>query len=647
MKRNVRLGAAGIVALVAAVARADDGAQKPLTEVDMDTLVVSPTRSEQRVAETSPSITVITGEELKQKQVTTVADALREVPGLDVIESGSRGSVTSVLIRGADADQVLVLIDGVRVNSTTLGSFDFSQLTPENIDRIEVLRGWGGTLYGSEAVGGVIQIFTRRGEGPPHGTISAAGGNAQTDREVGEFSGQTGIVSYSGAISHIHTDGFKPENDDYDNIVVSGRLDADLVENGTARAIFRIGKSDFGNFSSNNFLAAPDPNARQTDQFNVVRADWTHSPFEALRYRLAFSYARDDQNFEDPPDGAETSSTTSEFLSQTMTGDGNATLTWLGGSAESTFGLEYESQSGDADSLTSDPTFGDFSTDFDDTVGNLAGYTLHQLFLVERRLVLTGGVRVDDNQRFGLAVSPSGGVSYVVAMTQTRLRTTYAQGFKAPSLNELFFPGFGNPDLDPEHSWEVDAGFDQPLWSDRLLFSATYFHRHVTDLIVGVPQESGLFLAENVGKSTVDGAEVVLDAEVLPGVRVGGEYTYLDVDASIDGRVRRPKNSGAIHVAVERHALLCSGDLLTVDTRLLLVGDRLDFDPAANFAVRNNQGYERADLAIAYYWPLPGTIMKRVKIFGRIENLFDDHYEEALGFSARPTNFLAGLGAEF
>jgi vitamin B12 transporter len=647
MKRIGRLSAAAMIAAWVAAARADDGAQKPATELDMDTLVVSPTRSEQTVAETAPSITVITGKQLEQKQVVTVADALREVPGVDVVENGSRGSLTSVFIRGADSDQVLVLIDGVRVNSTTLGAFDFSQLTPENIDRIEVLRGWGGTLYGSEAVGGVIQIFTRRGEGQPHGSISAAGGNAQTHREVGEFSGQTGILSYSGAVSHIRTDGFKPQNDDYENTVVNGRLDADLVDNGTARAIFRIGKSDFGDFEANNFLAAPALKARQTEQFDVVRADWTHSPFQALRYHLAFSYARDDQHFDNPADAFNTTSTFSEFLSQTMAGDGNATLTWLGGIAESTFGLEYESQSGDSKSLSIDPTFGESTSSFDHSVGNLAGYSLHQLFLVDRRLVLTGGVRVDDNQKFGLAVSPSGGVSYLLTVTQTRLRATYAQGFKAPTLNELFFPGFGNPDLGPEHSWEVDAGFDQPLWREQLLFSATYFHRLVSDLIVGVPQKSGLFLAENVGDSTVDGAEATIDAEVLPGVRVGGEYTYLDIDASAAGRVRRPKNSGSIHALIERQAILRSGDLFTMDTRLLLIGDRLDFDPLANFAPRETEGYERADLALAYYWPLPGTIMKRIKIFGRIENLFDRHYQETLGFRARPTNFLAGLGAEF
>ena len=177
------------------------------------------------------------------------------------------------------------------------------------------------------------------------------------------------------------------------------------------------------------------------------------------------------------------------------------------------------------------------------SVGNVAGYTLHQLFFVDRRLVLTGGVRVDDNQRFGDAVSPSGGASYVLAATQTRLRATYAQGFKAPSLNQLFFPGFGNPDLDAEHSWEVERGLrPAAVRANGCSCSATYFHRHVTDLIVGVPQpRRSLPRRERRRNSTVDGVEAMLDVELLPGIRVGGEYTYLDIDASTDGRVRKPK----------------------------------------------------------------------------------------------------------
>jgi len=647
MKIGLPIGLAVLSALVGfGAVRAEEVDRKP-AELTMEPLVVSPTRSEQPLSQTAPAITVITGEDLERKQVATVGDALREVPGLEVNETGSRGSATSVLMRGADPDQVLVLIDGVRANSTTIGSFDFSGLTPENIERIEVTRGWGGTLYGSEAVGGVSQIFTRKGSGPPRGSISSSGGNASTDREVAEVSGSGGILSYSGSVSHIHTDGFHAENDDYENTVVSGRLDADVIENGSARITFRVGNSEFGNLSSNNFLAAPDPDARQQDQVDFTRAEWTHAPSSTLRYRLGFGYAREDQQFDDYPDAAETTTTHSDALSQTFTGDANATLAWFAGKAESTVGIEYELQNGKVDSSSEDPTFGDFDTHYDDDVGNVAGYTLHQVFLDERRLILTAGVRVDGNQRFGEAVSPSGAASYLITATQTRLRATYAEGFKAPSLNELFFPGFGNPDLDAETSWEVDAGFDQPLLDERMALTADYFHRRVDNLIAGVPQADGSFLAENLGHSTVDGVETSIDVEVLRGVRFGGEYTYLDVDARVEGRVRRPRHSGSIRLSAERALGWVPGDSLTAQTRLLLVGERLDFDPGAGFAATENPAYQRQDLAVAYSWPLASQWVKRLKVFGRIENLFDNHYEEVLGFGARPLNFLAGLGGEF
>jgi vitamin B12 transporter len=619
----------------------------PVAELQMDTLVVSATRSPGRVAETAPAISVVTGEELQRKQVPTVADALREVPGLTVNQSGSQGSAVSVLIRGADADQVLVLIDGIRVNSTTVGAFDFSGLTPENIERIEVLRGWGGTLYGSEAIGGVIQIFTRQGSGPPRGSIQSSGGNASTDREVGEFSGKSGIFAYSGSVSHFHTGGFKPENDDYENTVVSGRLDADVVPDGTARVVFRVGNSEFGNFFGNNFLAAPDPNARQKDQVDYTRGEWSHELTPALRYRFGFSYARGDEQFDDPADAANTTSLFSSFLSQTYAGDASATLSSFAGALESTVGVEYEDQSGDGDSTFEDPSFGSSRTAYDKSVGNVAGYTLHQLFFDDRQLVLTGGVRVDGNQRFGEAVSPSGGASYAVRATGTRLRVTYAQGFKAPSLNQLFFPGFGNPNLDAEHSWEINAGFDQPLAAERVLVTANYFHRHVRDLIVGVPQPDGLFMAENVGTSTVDGAEAILSVELLANLRAGGEYTYLNIDASLDGRVRKPRHSGALHVSFERSGLWWGGDGFSADARLLLVGNRLDFDPAAGFAVSENPAYQRVDVTATYSWPLETAFVKRFKIYARIENLFDEHYQEVLGFDARPLAFLAGVGSDF
>lgn len=622
-------------------------ADKTASELAMDTLVVSPTRSEQPIAQTAPAITVITGEDLERKQVVTVADALREVPGLQVNENGSRGSTTNVLLRGANSDQVLVLVDGVRVNSTTLGSFDFAGLTPENIERIEVMRGFGGTLYGSEAIGGVIQIFTRKGQGAPRGSVSVSGGNAGTDHEVGEISGQSGLFSYSGSASHIHTDGFKPKNDDYSNTAVSARVDAQLLPEGIARASFRLTDSEFGNFFSNNFLAAPDPNARQQDQTTFVRGEWNHALLPTLRYRLGFSYAREDEQFDDLPDAAETSTLHSDITSEIFSGDAQANASWLDGLGESTFGIEVEVQRGDVDSRFSDPAFGDSPSRFREDVRTVAGYTLHQLFFDEKRLVLSGGVRVDDNERFGRAVSPSGGISYLIAATGTRVRSTYTKGFHAPTLNQLFFPGFGNPDLDAERSWEVNVGADQPLLSNRASLSVDYFHRKVRNLIAAVPDENGLFLAQNVGKAEIDGFETSLGIDLVDGVRLGGEYAFLDVDSDTAARVRRPRHGGSVSLSGARSDLLQDGDRISADVRVLLVGDRLDFDPTGQAGALTNKAYQRADLAAAYSWKLPSEWVTRAKVFARVENLFDRHYQEVLGFGARPLNFMAGVGGEF
>jgi vitamin B12 transporter len=620
----------------------------PATELSMDTIVVTPGRREAPVVETAPAVTVITREEIERKQAVTVLDVLRDVPGVTVVESGSRGSTSTVLVRGADSDQVLVLIDGVEVNSTTLGSFDFANLTVDNVERIEVLRGWGGTLYGSQAVGGVIQIFTRKGTGPFRGSVSSAGGNGFTHRHVGEISGTSGIFSYSASASHFETEGFKPENDDYRNTTVSARVDADVIERGTARVVFRVGETEFGNYFSNNFLAAPDPDARQEEDFASVRGDWSHAPIEGLGYRLGVSYARSKLAFVDRPDAVETSFTDSEILSEMFTFDGQADLAWLDGRAETIVGMEFDIREADVDSDFTDPEFGSFPSRFDESIDNLAGYALQQLSFDDRRLVLTGGVRVDDNERFGTEPSPSGGASWIVGPLVTRLRATYTEGFKAPSLNELFFPGFGNPDLDAETSRETTVGVDQSLLDGRLVLSASVFHRELDDLIESVPDpETGLFLAANVGDAEVDGAEAALDLEIVSGVRFGGQYTYLDVEGRASARVRRPRHSGVVHVALDRGDVVQAGDRVSVDFRVALVGARPDFDPAAFFEVRRNSGHQRADLAASYSHPLPDGPLARLVTFARVENLFDRDYEETLGFAARPVNVLAGFRGEF
>ena len=275
-------------------------AQTPIPR--LSPVVVTATRTETPLTETSTSVTVITEEEIRQQQAETVAEVLRTVPGLDVAQNGSRGTTTDVFIRGAESDQTLVLIDGVEVNSVTLGAFDFSNLTTENIERIEVLRGSGGTLYGSQAVGGVINIISKKGEGTPTASVLAEGGNGATHREAVSFSGAQGIVGFSGAAAYIDTEGFRKFNDGYRNFSTNLRLDVSPIPKGSLRGFFRYSGAEIGLFNNKNFLGVPDPDARQLEDFVLLKGEWENTLGDNFTYRFAGSYVKDNQRFFDEPD---------------------------------------------------------------------------------------------------------------------------------------------------------------------------------------------------------------------------------------------------------------------------------------------------------------------------------------------------------
>src|SRR5205823_12729089 len=199
-------------------------------EESLPPVVVTATRTETPQQDVTTSISVITTKDIEAQHAETVLEALRNVPGVDVVQSGSRGTTTSIFIHGSNSDQVLVLIDGVEVNSTTLGAFNFAHLTTDNIDRIEVLRGAGGTLYGSQAIGGVINIITKKGQGPMEAGLSLEGGNGSTHRQGLTFRGDAGKLAYSFSAARLESQGFHSVNDNYRNIASSARLDYQVTE---------------------------------------------------------------------------------------------------------------------------------------------------------------------------------------------------------------------------------------------------------------------------------------------------------------------------------------------------------------------------------------------------------------------------------
>jgi vitamin B12 transporter len=232
-------------------------------EPTLPPVFVTSTRTETPLEQVTTSATVITAKDIQDQQAVTVLEALRHVPGLDVVQLGSRGASTSVFVRGAESDHVLVMIDGVEVNSTTLGAFNFAHLTTDNVERIEILRGAGGTLYGSQAIGGVINIITKKGQGPLEAGLSLEGGNGSTHRQALSLRGEAGKLGYSFNAARMETQGFRSVNDDYRNLAASARLDYQVTDDATLKGIFHFVKTDLGLFNNNNFASQPDPNARE------------------------------------------------------------------------------------------------------------------------------------------------------------------------------------------------------------------------------------------------------------------------------------------------------------------------------------------------------------------------------------------------
>ena len=603
---------------------------------------VTSTRTEIPLSQVTTSATVITDKDIQAQQAETVLQVLRTVPGLDVVQSGSRGNTTSVFIRGSESDHVLVLIDGVEANSTTLGAFNFAHLTTENVERIEVLRGAGGTLYGSQAIGGVINIITKKGQGPLEAGLSLEGGNGSTNRQALTLRGGAGQLGYSFSAARIASQGFHSVNDDYRNLAASGRLDYQVTEDASLKGIFHFVKTDLGLFNNNNFASQPDPNAREASTQYLGKLEWEQKILKNWDYRISGSMFKEHIKDSDDVDSCTffgfpcDSRTRDRFRPRIDTGEFQTNYRFEDWST-TTFGVEYKRRSAST------------SGGIDKAIRNLGYYLQEQFQFLDRRLVMIPGIRLDDNQSFGTAWTPTFSAAYLFRETGTRLKAGYAKGFKAPTLNDLFFPpgfgcpAFGNPNLGPEKSWELNAGVEQDLVQDRVKVGATYFHREVRDLIEGRPipgDPFGCFRAENVGSARFDGVELSLSIKLLDSLTVNTNYTYLDWDTA-DGKLpRRPRNRGNVNLNYLH-------DRWNVNLGANIVGRRDDFRAASPFGNTTKAGYVIFDLASYYSLPLRVPAVKDLTLFGKIENLLNKKYEEADGFRARPLNFLLGMRATF
>lgn len=638
-------------------------------------VVVTATRIEQPIADIGTTISVVEDQQIQDQKIQRVSNVLRQVPGVQVTQSGSPGSETDVSIRGAPASQTLVLIDGVEVNAGATGSFDMANLTTDNLDRIEVLRGAGGSLYGSQAIGGVVNVLSQEGEGPPTASLLSSGGNRATSDQVATLSGSQGNLGYSGAVSYFSTEGYHPVNDNSDNLAINGRLDYHLGDDTVIRGFARYIAS---NVSLPNFLVFSgvplDPTAHQRNEFMLYKGEVEHHFGENLLTRVSAFFVRQDIRLNAPPfPGGLVFKVpyfeTDSIPDETRGGEAEAIYIWpsrLPG-FRTLAGFEFLDRwlrSGSFCSFcqTVKP-FGVGVTEFHAGRQEYAGYLEQEGSLFKGHVLVTGGFRVDGNSQFGEEVSPSWSVAIPITKISTTLRGSYSEGFRAPSFNELYFPNFGNPNLKPEISSEYDGGFTT-TFGERASLTATYFSRRVKNLIVTVPCKTGptcVFGSEagNAARVDVQGVEVVPSITLMKGLTLSGNVTVLDethANAPLDFAkafltaprpLRVAKHTASALLEYVQSGTFLPHDKIVANASYIFVGDRDDITVSAMPPIANHAAYSLVNAVVSYSLGIPLDHISNEEVFTRVNNLMDRNYSEAFGFKSPTINVLAGVKLDF
>jgi len=573
-----------------------------------ETIVVTAGLAPEAVAESPGAVTVIDRQEIAARQSTSLSDLIAVVPGMTVVQTGSPGQQTSVFLRGADSDQTLLLWNGIELNDPFFGGANWQLVPSEGVDRIEVLRGPGSAQYGSNAVGGVVQVIT----GGERGTsVRVEGGENGYLRAGGASGFDAGPVHFDLA-GHLRGGDGEFRNDRFTSDDLSARATWSLAPATSLGLLARGDDSETGI----PFAGLPTFERRISWQERELAL-----PFHAERGRWEVDAQLSDfrltSAFRDPadPSGFVSSDTESEALR------GRTVASYrVGDDLRLSAGAE-----GDRLEVTEGSNFGtDLAGSHQRTWAAFgeAGYDLGEVHL-------QGGLRRDQNDVYGGQTSLRlGGVARLTPTT--RLRASYGEAFRAPFLGELFFPGSGNPDLRPESSASTELGLEQDAGPVR--FAVTAFEARQRNLL---DFDFATFKDVNVGRARSRGVEgeVTLRRGFL---FARANATYLDTEDLATGLalLRRPRKSANLVLA------LTPGARWTVAWTERYVGDRPDVD-AITFERRTSPGYLRTDLAASY------ALKPWLSPYARVENLTDRRYAEALGFPAPGRTLIGGLAVRF
>jgi vitamin B12 transporter len=627
------------------------GAESPLEEV-----VVVANRTPEPLSKIGNSVTVLDEAAIKASQEPVVADLLAQTPGLSVARNGGVGATTNVYIRGAESDQTVVIIDGVQINdpSNFAGAFDFANLLTGDIARIELLRGAQSTLYGSQAIGGVINIISAEPTDPLGGGVNAEGGSHNTGYVSGNVGGKSDALLWRVTADYYDTSGIP----DFDQALGGKRLCASQIGGGSGqlrydltpdmeidvRGYYTQARTDFDGYDTPTFTFGDDSEYGTTRQFIGYSAFTVRSADGAWVNRVALQYTDTETHNYDPDapiDGYGVSANPETFYGIGRNVREEYQGTWQYSSfGHLVFGAQHELSTISTDT----PAFDIVPVPLNNQASIDSGYAQLQAEVLAG-LTLTAGGRYDHHDVYGGHTTGQLAAAWAIDDRKTIFRASIGQGFKAPALYELY-SNYGNLGLRPEQSVSFDAGVERRSQDGKVVISATYFQRRSDDLIVflSCPTANALCAAEpegffaNVARASAHGAE--LQASINPNERlsVAANYTLTETEDRSPGSPtygeelpNRPKNSGNVSVSYRWP--------LEVTTAIAAQYVGPSFDDAITPVWLG--GYTLLSLRASF------PVNDRLEFYGRIDNAADKHYETRYEYGTLGRVGYVGLRAKF
>ncbi len=588
-------------------------------EISLGQIIITPYKTPTSTFQSPASVDIISTEKANSEGVFTFDKAIEGIPSLYIKSSGTKGGDSSVFIRGAKSSHTQVLLDGIKLfdpQSTSSYFYAFDYMSLDNLEKIEITKGPYSTLYGSDSIGGTIQLLTRKGKGKPSFEYTQEFGSYQTAREKLSSQGEIGNLAYSLSVSrtdinHAYAARYKDgnhETDSYQGLNSSLRLDYKLSD---AIDVGLISDYTYAKYEYDGWGTDDNDNYAYFYQ-GIGGINFEQQINEKLSHRTTLGYTRTHRK------NWESASSDNWYNGKTYQ------VKWQGDyqlldNDKLLFGFDYLREAGEDYS---------YSTRNPKKTANTKGYYIENIFSPAENLFLSAAFRLEDHSNFDTHNTFNVSGSYTFQPTSTTLKASFGEGFKAPSLYQLYNGTYGNPDLDPEKSESWEAGIVQKI-SKRLNLGITYFHTHIKDMINTVELAPWVYSDYlNVGKARIWGIENFLEYQFGQNNKVGVYYTHLDTEDKTDGSrlLYRPDNKLTAKLDV-------TIDKLTISPGFSYVGNRMAS------ATKKLGSYLLANIATNY------KLNQFLEFFVRLENILDYEYEVNDGYQT--PNFSWYLGARY